>query len=425
MIIDVIIISASNSETLKGMTQEAISSCLSSETKHDFNIIVVETFNKSQKYIGAKVVYFTEEKFNYNKCINYGLKFATHTYICFCNNDLVFHENWASELIKAMKENDALSGSPFCPSSFEKSNQDVNIGYEIRNQVAGWCILIHKSVLKKIGKLNESVNFWYSDNIYISQIRKEGIKHLLAYNSVVTHLENKTLKTLTKREQMNITYAQKPNYNKIENNKYVFSIIMPSYLGDYLNAAKNRPAKMRRAINSVLAQTYKDWELIIISDGCDKTVKLYQEFSHHKNIKCLKIPKQNLFAGVVRQKGIEHATGKYIIYLDNDDFYGKNHLSIIKAGLDNNDWVYFNETLYAMRRDTNKVEATKKIVKLGCGIAGTSSICHKRNLNVSWNGLDGYGHDWWFIKQLMQYNSYKKISDGEYFVCHQPRIFDT
>ena len=46
----------------------------------------------------------------------------------------------------------------------------------------------------------------------------------------------------------------------------MISVIMPSYLGAYKNAAKDRDRKIVRAINSVVRQTYKDWELIIIAD---------------------------------------------------------------------------------------------------------------------------------------------------------------
>lgn len=55
----------------------------------------------------------------------------------------------------------------------------------------------------------------------------------------------------------------------------MFSIVMPSYLGDYNSSAgpsaTNRVEKFIRAVDSVLAQTFGSWELLIVADGCEKT----------------------------------------------------------------------------------------------------------------------------------------------------------
>ena len=105
-----------------------------------------------------------------------------------------------------------------------------------------------------------------------------------------------------------------------------FSIIMPSYLGDYPNSATDKEDKLIRAIESVLQQTYKNWELIIIADGCDKTINLLKKYfktiDKNKDIVLYLVPKQKIWSGV-RNFGIQKATGDYIIYLDIDDYYSK------------------------------------------------------------------------------------------------------
>jgi len=172
---------------------------------------------------------------------------------------------------------------------------------------------------------------------------------------------------------------------------------------------------LRRALKSILTQTYKDYEIILVSDGCDKTVDIYRELVSDENkdyFKCLKIPKQEIFSGQVRQSGIINAVGEWVIYLDSDDYWGENHLKNIESQLIDIDWAYMDENLW------NGKEWRRKDVILQMGRAGTSSIVHKRLLKASWTGKNGYAHDFRFIEDLMKYPNYKKIKNGEYYITH-------
>jgi len=53
------------------------------------------------------------------------------------------------------------------------------------------------------------------------------------------------------------------------------TVIMASYLQDYSGSAKNREKKFIRAVKSFKNQTYENKELIIVSDGCIKTIELF------------------------------------------------------------------------------------------------------------------------------------------------------
>src|SRR3954468_14224010 len=103
------------------------------------------------------------------------------------------------------------------------------------------------------------------------------------------------------------------------------SIIMPSYLGDYPNAASDREGKLKRAIISFLDQTYARRELILVADGCEQTENVYKFLKNNSGkpisslIRLVKIPKQGHFSGAVRNAGIDVATGEIIAYLDTDD----------------------------------------------------------------------------------------------------------
>ena len=94
---------------------------------------------------------------------------------------------------------------------------------------------------------------------------------------------------------------------------------MPSYLGDYPNAASNREQKLPRAIESFLVQGIG--ELIIIADGCEKTAQIASKYP----VKLITIDKQPPFSGTPRNTGIQEAQYDYIAYLDNDDVFGPRH----------------------------------------------------------------------------------------------------
>lgn len=95
-----------------------------------------------------------------------------------------------------------------------------------------------------------------------------------------------------------------------------FSIILPTY---------NRAHLLPKAIDSVIAQTFNDWECIIMDDAStDNTEEVVKQFQDPR-IRYFK-NKVNLERSVSRNTGIEQAKGKYICFLDSDDYHLPEHL---------------------------------------------------------------------------------------------------
>jgi glycosyltransferase involved in cell wall biosynthesis len=191
---------------------------------------------------------------------------------------------------------------------------------------------------------------------------------------------------------------------------------MASYLGDYRTAALNRDTKIIRAVNSVLNQSFTDFELIIVADGCDKTVEIIKKNITDLRVDLYYIQRSKLWSGTPRNTGIEQAKGEFIVYLDIDDLYGKEHLKNINEGLKDYDWVWFDDVRFFPKTD-EWYDNPCNIMQAGS--CGTSNICHKRTLPYRWDH-DGYAHDYYFIKHLMQNMNRAKIEGGEYYVCHLP-----
>ncbi len=97
------------------------------------------------------------------------------------------------------------------------------------------------------------------------------------------------------------------------------SVILPTY---------NRMATLPRAIDSILAQTLKDIELIIVNDGStDATDKILHDYSvRDKRIKV--ITQKNGGCGVARNNAVAKASGKYIAFMDSDDACAVNRLEV-------------------------------------------------------------------------------------------------
>jgi glycosyltransferase involved in cell wall biosynthesis len=92
----------------------------------------------------------------------------------------------------------------------------------------------------------------------------------------------------------------------------------------------NREKYIARAVNSVLAQTFSDWELLIVDDAStDKTREILQNYTDQR-IQLI-FNEENKERCVSRNIGIQQAKGKYIGFLDSDDYHLPDHLEKMYA----------------------------------------------------------------------------------------------
>ncbi len=138
------------------------------------------------------------------------------------------------------------------------------------------------------------------------------------------------------------------------------SIIMPSY---------NTARFIKETVDSVLAQSYTNWELIIVDDcSTDNTDDVVAQFSGDSRIKYIKNNK-NSGAAESRNRALREAKGKWIAFLDSDDLWASDKLEKQIAFMKDNGY-HFSYTAYTEIDENSEpngktVTGPKRITKSG------------------------------------------------------------
>ena len=138
------------------------------------------------------------------------------------------------------------------------------------------------------------------------------------------------------------------------------SVIMPSYnTADYIS----------ESIKSVQAQTYTNWELIIVDDcSTDNTDEVVVAFLGDQRIRYLK-NERNSGAAVSRNRALRKAKGKWIAFLDSDDLWAPEKLEKQIGFMEKNGYSFsytnYEEIDMAGQKTGVKITGPKKITKTG------------------------------------------------------------
>ena len=146
------------------------------------------------------------------------------------------------------------------------------------------------------------------------------------------------------------------------------SIIMPSY---------NTGRFISETIESVLAQSYSDWELIIVDDcSNDNTDDVVSQYLTDKRIRYIK-NETNSGAAVSRNRALREAKGKWIAFLDSDDLWEPDKLETQIVFMEKNDY-HFSYTNY--------IEIDEESSPNGKSVTGPKRISKHGMYNYCWMG---------------------------------------
>jgi glycosyltransferase involved in cell wall biosynthesis len=116
-----------------------------------------------------------------------------------------------------------------------------------------------------------------------------------------------------------------------------FSIVIPVY---------NVESYLKQCLDSVLGQSFQNFEMICINDGSTDNSKLILDEYSQKDNRIKVISQQNKGLSAARNRGIEEATGDYIFFLDSDDWIEPNSLKILAENTEEQDLICFNGRRY-------------------------------------------------------------------------------
>ena len=158
-----------------------------------------------------------------------------------------------------------------------------------------------------------------------------------------------------------------------------FSVIIPTY---------NRKEILTRAIDSLISQTEKNWEAIIVDDGSNDNTFSHISSYLEKDKRIKYIRQENVGAALAKNKGIVSASGKFLTFLDSDDEYLTTHLESRKEILMKNtsvQFLYGGIKIIGSPFVPDRFDNQQKIHLDDCVIGGTFFI--ERNLLISLKGF--------------------------------------
>lgn len=112
----------------------------------------------------------------------------------------------------------------------------------------------------------------------------------------------------------------------------IFSIIVPIY---------NVESYLDKCIQSVLSQTYQDFELILVDDGSKDSSGMICDRFAQQDARIKVIHKQNAGVSVARNVGIEQAGGEYVCFIDSDDWIENDYLQKVNDNISDFDILFF------------------------------------------------------------------------------------
>lgn len=289
--------------------------------------------------------------------INQGAAQARGEFLAICNSDIIVTPGWLDRLVASMQADPTLAvvspmtnyvgeGPQLDQEAIEVTPETANLyaqkvaarsgTHYVPSRLVFFCVLLRKHYFDLLGGIAGVYGLGnYEDDDYCLRARLSGYRLGVVPGSFVFHYGSRTFKEqkidhtqwMLKNEQIYtdrmVKFAiQHPLQTKAlssRSNTPVVSVIIRT---------KDRTHPLRRALNSLANQVYKDFEVVVVNDGgadIGETLKTYEPFLR---IRYVPLTKSTGRPGALNA-GLDAASGEWITYLDDDDILYPTHLEAL------------------------------------------------------------------------------------------------
>ncbi|WP_346689868.1 glycosyltransferase family 2 protein [uncultured Cloacibacillus sp.] len=159
-------------------------------------------------------------------------------------------------------------------------------------------------------------------------------------------------------------------------NHPAISVIVPFY---------NMEQFLSRCIESILHQTFDDFELILINDGsCDNSVLIGENYTYDKRVRIFH--QSNRGVSAARNVGLDNSKGEYVLFVDGDDYLDPNALEILYTNMR----CGYDLVCGSYRRVTNTCCLYERKFNLSCVSSGQlAQLCWDMHFDIILGGACG------------------------------------
>jgi len=364
--------------------REAIDSALGQTYKNIEVIVINDGSNdggktdKICKSYGNKIRYFKKENGGVSSALNTGIEKMEGEYFSWLSHDDIYYPEKIEKQIEYLSKNYDDKKILFCDYELinEKGEHIEFVRFDhkelkekpeyalLRGYINGITLLIPKSAFDKYGEFDETLKCVQDYDMWRRFMKSYKFEHVpIIITKTRIHPQQDSNKNPNVVKEGNAIWIKiiedfsTEDKRKLENTEYNFYREMGIFLGTTVyekamkyaeNKAKriyessnislehikvsviipfyNRIPLLLKSIDSVISQTHKNLEIILVNDGSTEDISEVKKYiKKDKRIKLINLS-ENKGAAAARNVGMDNATGEYIAFLDSDDLFIKDKI---------------------------------------------------------------------------------------------------